>query len=317
MIGGSMDRPEVAAMRRFRLAAPGLALLLLAACASAPPPPAPASPPAPPAPAAAPAPPAPSVAADDLLEAVLWEQRAVEHDLIYEEVYRNAREKLLAALADPSWDALPHEERTGPVAGLAPAVVLDVDETVLDNSGYQARLIRSGEEYNEFTWSKWCHEEIARALPGALEFTRFAAAHGVTVFYLTNRAKDLGEVTLANLEKVGFPVAGPEVFLGLGTYVEGCEQIGSDKGCRRRLIGQKYRVLMQFGDQVGDFVDVVSSTTEGRAQAMAPYSDWIGERWWVFPNPGYGSWEPAVFHNDWSQPRESRRKAKIDALREN
>jgi 5'-nucleotidase (lipoprotein e(P4) family) len=321
MIGRSMDRPEVTAMLRFRLAAPGLALLLLAACASAPaPPPGSAPPPAAPAapaPQAPPTPPAPPVAADDLLQATLWEQRAVEHDLIYDEVYRVAREKLLAALADPGWDALPHEERSGPVRGLAPAVILDVDETVLDNSGYQARLIRSGEEYNEFTWSKWCHEEIARALPGALEFTRFAAAHGVTVFYLTNRAQDLGDVTLANLEKEGFPVAGPEVFLGLGTVVAGCEQIGSDKGCRRRLIGEKYRVLMQFGDQVGDFVDVVSTTTEGRAQAMAPYAGWIGERWWVLPNPGYGSWEPAVFHNDWSQPRAARRKAKIEALREN
>ena len=109
--------------------------------------------------------------------------------------------------------------------------------------------------------------------------------------------------------------SGDDSFLGLGTIVPGCEQIGSDKGCRRRLVGRDHRVLMQFGDQIGDFVDVVANTAEGRARAVAPYADWIGERWWVLPNPTYGSWEPALFNNDWSQSRERRRKAKIDALR--
>ena len=113
---------------------------------------------------------------------------------------------------------------------------------------------------------------------------------------------------------MGFPVADDTVFLGLGTILPGCEQFGSDKQCRRRLIGRTHRVLMQVGDQIGDFVEVVANTNEGRAEAMAPYLEWIGERWWPLPNPNYGSWEPAQFNNFWAQPRVERRKAKIDAL---
>jgi 5'-nucleotidase (lipoprotein e(P4) family) len=282
------------------------AALVLAGCVSAPP----ASPPvAPPAPAVA------AVPADDNLNAVLWSQRAVEHDLIFAEVYRDAREKLAAALADPDWDALPREEREKPVRGLAPAIILDIDETLLDNSPYQARLVRSGKEYNEFTWALWCKEAAAKPFPGAVEFTRLAASQGVAIYYISNRAKDLDAPTLANLRQAGFPVASDDVFLGLGAILPGCEQVGADKGCRRRLVGRDHRVLMQFGDQIGDFLDPVANTPEGRTQAVKPYTGWFGERWWMLPNPTYGSWEPAQFNNDWSLPRETRRRRKIDALR--
>jgi 5'-nucleotidase (lipoprotein e(P4) family) len=289
---------------------PLLVLLMLAGCAGVTPNGSPATRPA--ATSAAVVPP------DDNLDATLWTQRAVEHDLVFREIYRNAREKLLEALRDPTWNALPHEDREeNAKQQLPPAVILDVDEAVLDNSPYQARLIRSGEEYSEFTWSQWCKEEAAKALPGAVEFTQFAARHGIAVYYVTNRAKDLDTVTLANLRKAGFPVTDDSVFLGLGTVVEGCEQYGSDKGCRRRLVGRTHRVLMQFGDQLGDFVDIVANTPGGRADSVEPYLDWFGERWWVLPNPTYGSWERAQFNNDRTQSREIRRKAKIDALRVN
>ncbi|HEY8010668.1 MAG TPA: HAD family acid phosphatase [Rudaea sp.] len=254
--------------------------------------------------------------ADDDLNALAWAQTAIEHNLIYREVYRNAQEKLLRALKDPRWDALAKDDRNGTLKGLKPAVILDIDETVLDNSPYQARLLRSGNEFDEFSWAQWCKEKSAKPLPGALEFTRFAAQHGVTLFYLSNRARDLNAATVANLGSAGFPLnAGDDSFLGLGTLLKGCEQVGSNKGCRRKLIAQHYRVLMQFGDQLGDFVDAVVPTRSGRADAVAPYLDWIGERWFVLPNPTYGSWESVLFGDEWSKPREQRRQEKINALR--
>ncbi|HEY2624605.1 MAG TPA: HAD family acid phosphatase, partial [Dyella sp.] len=223
--------------------------------------------------------------------------------------------RLLPALSDKQWDALPKDDRLAPVKGLKPAVVLDIDETVLDNSPYQARLIKSGGEFNEADWAAWCKEERARALPGVVEFTRFAASHGIAVIYISNRAKDLDQATLSNLRKAGLPVSGPEAFLGLGTFVEDCEQVGTEKGCRRQLVSRKYRVLMQFGDQIGDFVTVSANTAEGRQKAMSSYMGWVGTRWFVLPNPTYGSWEPALFNNDWSAPREERRHQKIQSLR--
>lgn len=272
--------------------------------------------------AAAPVAPAASaagVAADDNLNAVAWSQRADEHDLIYLQTFRDAQEKILKAKQDPTWDALPKDDRAAhpSLKGLKPAVILDIDETVLDNSPYQARLVRSGGEYDEAAWAAWCKEAAARPLPGALAFTRFAADHGIAVFYISNRARDLDEATLANLRSAGFPVAGKASFLDLGTVVEGCEQAGSEKSCRRQRIAAGYRVLMQFGDQLGDFTSIPGNTREGRARAMAPYTAWIGERWFVLPNPTYGSWEPALFDNDFDLTRPERRQKKIDALRVN
>ncbi|HVI56527.1 MAG TPA: HAD family acid phosphatase [Luteibacter sp.] len=290
------------------------AALVLAGCAATPHAPT-ATAPAAPVTVAAPA--AAGPAADDNLNAVAWSQNASEHDFIYLQTFRDAQEKLLKAKQDPRWDALPKDDRAAhdSLKGLKPAVVLDIDETVLDNSPYQARLIRAGGEFNEADWAAWCKEAIARPMPGALAFTKFAADHGIAVIYISNRAKDLDEATLANLRSAGFPVASKESFLGLGTFVEGCEQVGSEKGCRRQLVAKNYRVLMQFGDQIGDFANILGNNAEGRARAMAPYTDWIGERWFVLPNPTYGSWEPALFDNDFGLPRGERRAKKIESLR--
>lgn len=254
--------------------------------------------------------------ANDNLNAVAWTQTAIERDLIYRQTYRAAQDQLILALKDSRWEALPEGERKTPVKGLRKkAVIVDIDETMLDNSPYQARLVRDGADFNEFTWAEWCREESAPAVPGALEFARFAASKDVTVFYLSNRAQDLREVTIANLRKLGFPIADSEhVFLGLGTVVSDCEQNGTEKGCRRELISRNYRVLMQIGDQIGDFTDVLSNTQEGRVAAMEPYLNWIGQRWFVLPNPTYGSWEPALFNNNWAAPANERRREKIDAL---
>ena len=287
---------------------------LLAGCASAPAlqPAAPATLPAPaPAPAAA----LISTPPNDNLDAVAWTQTAIEHDLIYLQTYRDAQSRLLAALHDPRWDALPTDDRIAPPKGLKPAVILDIDETALDNSPYQARLVKHGGEYNEASWAAWCKEERARALPGAVAFTRFAAKHGIAVIFISNRDKSLDSVTVANLRKVGFPVQGPDAFLGLGTFVPGCEQVGTQKSCRRQLISRKYRVLMQFGDQLGDFVTVTANNDAGRAEAVAPYMKWIGRRWFVLPNPTYGDWQPALFGNNWSAPIQERRRDMINALR--
>jgi 5'-nucleotidase (lipoprotein e(P4) family) len=253
-------------------------------------------------------------AADDNLNATLWIQRSVEYRGVGESLYRAAASRLDAALADPDWDALPPEERVNSARGLPPAVIVDVDETVLDNSPYQARLIRNGGEYNETTWDAWVQEKNARPVPGALEFARAAAARGITIIYITNRAEHLGPPTLENLRAVGLPVKDESVFLGLGTFVEGCDQEGSEKRCRRELVGRKYRVLMQFGDQLGDFTQIIANTQPDRQALFQRHLAWFGERWWMLPNPTYGSWEPALFNNAWNEPREARRMRKREML---
>lgn len=271
---------------------------------------------------AAPSPPGPPKAAtataptdaEDNLNAVLWVQTAAEYGAVTQTIYRAAADRLDRALAQQHWDALVPGERGNAATGLPPAVVMDVDETVLDNSPYQARLVRDHLEYDEVTWSQWVAEKKAKPLPGVVDFAKAAAAKGITIVYLSNRAEHLKDATLANLRSAGLPVKDDSVFLGLGTFVKDCEQNGSEKSCRRRLAGQQYRVLMQFGDQLGDFVEVIANTRQGRAGQAEEYGDWFGERWWMLPNPTYGSWEPALFNNAWDQPREQRRAAKREGL---
>jgi 5'-nucleotidase (lipoprotein e(P4) family) len=265
-------------------------------------------------PAAAPASAAAGPAANDNLNAVAWVQTSLEYRLIAGQTWRAALAQLDRALATPGWDALVPSERANPATGLPPAVIVDIDETVLDNSPYQARLVRDGGAYDEATWDAWVREQKALPVPGALEFAKEATARGVTVFYVSNRAAHLAEPTLANLRAAGFPIASPDQFLGLGFIVDGCESDGSEKGCRRQHIGRTHRVLMQFGDQIGDMATIVANTRAGREEAMAPYLGWIGERWFVLPNPTYGSWEPALFDNAWSLPEAERRQRKLRAL---
>ena len=255
--------------------------------------------------------------ADDNLNAVLWVQRSQEYRANALSLFRAAADHLDAAIAQKNWDALVPDERDNPQAWaeLPPAVIMDIDETVLDNSPYQARLVRDGLEYDEATWAAWVAEKKAEPVPGVVDFARAASQKGVTILYLSNRAQHLNEATLANLRAVGLPVKDDSVFLGLGTHVEGCEQHGSEKLCRRRLAGRDYRVIMQFGDQLGDFVQVMVNTEEARDGLLEEYGDWFGERWWMLANPTYGGWEPALFNNAWDQPREQRRAAKREALR--
>src|SRR3546814_67900 len=254
--------------------------------------------------------------ADDNLNAVLWVQTSAEYRAAAETVYRAATDQLDAALAQAHWDALLPSDRdnAGDTASLKPAVIMDIDETVLDNSPYQARLIRDQAQYSDPTWDLWVAEKKAKAVPGVVDFAKAATAKGVTILYVSNRAVHLKDATLANLKAVGMPVANDDVFLGLGTVVPGCEQDGSEKNCRRRLAGQEYRVLMQFGDQLGDFVEVADNTPAARAALLDEYGDWFGERWWMLPNPTYGGWEPALFDNDWALPRPERRENKREAL---
>ncbi len=253
-------------------------------------------------------------AAHDNLNAVAWVQASLEYRLLAGQTFRSALYQLDRALKTPNWDALVREDRINAAQGLPPAVIVDIDETVLDNSPYQARLVRDGGSYDEVTWDGWVREEKATPVPGALEFAQAAAARGVTVFYISNRAAHLQEPTLSNLRKLGFPIESPEQFLGLGFFVEDCEQQGTEKGCRRQWIGRTHRVVMQFGDQIGDMATVLVNTPEGREQAMAPYAGWVGERWFVLPNPTYGSWEPALFNNAWELPEHERRQLKLDAM---
>ncbi len=106
-----------------------------------------------------------------------------------------------------SWTAAPVEQK-GDFASLPPAVVLDVDETALDNSLYQVWSMKTGNAFSLPTWNEFCNAKVSRAVPGAAEFTKYAESKGVKVFYISNRAVEVEPATRDNMEKLGFAMGG-------------------------------------------------------------------------------------------------------------
>ena len=227
------------------------------------------------------------------LNATLWTQTAVEHDAICLQAFRQARESLDRALKDKRWTAA--LEQTGNYRKLPPAVVLDIDETVVDNSGMEARAALADSDFTTELWDQWVSESAAGALPGAVEFTQYARSRGVTVFFITNRDAKHEEATRKNLARLGFPLdpakGGPaDTLLTRGERPEWT----SDKGTRRAEVASRYRILLLLGDDFGDFVSNVRVPVEQRRAIYQRERERWGRQWIVLPNPMYGSWEAAV-----------------------
>jgi acid phosphatase len=255
--------------------------------------------------------------ANENLHAVLWTQTAAEYRALALQTYAAARDVLDDAVADPTWTAMPEQLEMGEYEDLPPAVVLDVDETVLDNAAYQARLIEDDATYDRETWSAWVAEEAAPAVPGALAFTRAADSLGVAVIYLTNRRGPDEAATRNNLAALGFPIRDDvDAVLTRGdlTRTGEPEFDTGEKGPRREFVAERFRVLQLFGDNLGDFLSDVETTVEARDALASPYADWWGERWFMLPNPQYGSWEGALFDYEYSLSREERLRRKAEWL---
>jgi acid phosphatase len=267
-------------MRRFAVA---LALAGACACHTASPQPA-ASVPARPEAA-----PAAARHTHENLNAVLWMQTGAEYRASTLQAYRLARLQLDAALADRTWTAA--VEQAADPSALPPAVILDLDETVIDNSASAARHIADGTFYSPAAWAAWVEERRARAVPGAVAFLQYAASKGVTPFYVTNRDHKLEAATRDNLAALGVPLDASRDTI-LARYENGWDQ--SDKGARRQAVAAGYRILLLVGDNFEDFVSGAQTTVDSRFTLADKYSDYWGAKWIVLPNPTYGSWESAI-----------------------
>lgn len=254
----------------------------------------------------------PPVHANENLHSVLWMQTSVEYAAVTKQTYRMATLRLDEALADTGWTASLEQQEMGAFGRRPPVVVLDVDETVLDNSRYQARLVLEDGEYSTASWQDWVREENATAVPGALRFVREAERRGISVVYLSNRRSETEAFTRANLATLGFPVA--EEFDAVISRGERPEWDSSDKETRRTAVAERFRILMLIGDNLGDFLSDVEQSLEARRAAVAPFDEYWGERWFMLPNPQYGSWEGALFNYDYAGTREDRLRAKRDQL---
>ena len=224
---------------------------------------------------------------------VLFQQTAAERLAGSLQTFRSAKQALDNALADSSWSALPGQI----VHGKRPAIIVDVDETVLDNTAYEARMILDGTKYPE-GWVSWGKEAAATEVPGAKDFLNYAASKDVTIFYVTNRVVELKEATKKNLTKLGIPWDKTKDTV----LMRGENNWGSDKGPRRTLVGNEYRVLLMIGDNLGDFVDAKDNNLNpsNRKNIVSDYADYWGVQWFMLQNIAYGDWEGALYDFNYS-----------------
>jgi acid phosphatase len=242
----------------------------------------------------------------ELINATLWAQTALEHHALALQTFRQARSILDRALKDRKWTAA--TEQTGSFGKLPPAVIVDIDETIVDNSAYEARRIYADDDFELKSWTEWVKEVRSTALPGALEFARYARSRGVTMFYVTNRESDVEESTIRNLQALGFTA-------DKATVMCKGEESGwtSDKSSRRKEVASHHRILLLMGDDYGDFMSGARQSVTQRQAAAQPFESNWGEKWLVLPNAMYGSWEGALYNFE-SVPRRQRLEQKWKAI---
>ena len=241
------------------------------------------------------------------LNSVLWGQTSEEYYSLAVSAYYQARNMLDKSLADKILTALPDQEPKDQreqmaLMELPPAIILDVDDTVLNNLAYQAWLVKENRSYNPISWNRWIVDKEATALPGVVEFIHYAREKGVKVFYVTNREfegdvdengngeiepseenKNLKKPTIENLRQLGllpqeklredclFP--GKEDLLHDDSVFMKNEMLGwgSDKTIRRNLIATCHRVVLLVGDSLGDFIGYKVS---GKKDSGEKYEDY-------------------------------------------
>lgn len=248
-------------------------------------------------------------AANDGTNATYWMQNSVEYKANTAALYALAMLRLDQALAEPGWSAAKEQGRN--YRNKPPAVILDVDETVLDNSEYQAWIVENNQHYGSKSWAAFVGTETSRAIPGSLEFIRYATSKGVAVFYVSNRKAAEEAATRNNLKKLGYPIGEKEDTVLLRGEIEAWT---SDKGTRRAAVAKNYRILLLIGDNLGDFVDGVDISEAERLKLYEANARHWGRDWIMLPNPSYGSWEGASFNFDWGATDEAKRQMKFDTM---
>ena len=231
-------------------------------------------------------------------QGVAWVDSAAEYDAITLQVYNKAGRLLDSLIADESSTAIPGQSD---MTGLPPAVILDVDETAVSNVDFQLQL--EG-RFSHEAFDYWWLNNPARRISGAPEFIQTARDKGVTVFFITNRPcepRDFAPgpcpqeaITLKNLAQAGIETDADHLML-VGEHA----QWSREKRFRQELVARDHRVIMLFGDDMGDFMPCVRArpvapcpvaTAEDRARLTLEFKTYWGRHWHILPNPMHGSW---------------------------
>lgn len=237
----------------------------------------------------------PSTRSEHLMMSVLWFQRSAETRALFHQAFNLARLRLEEDLATHKG-----EKRR--------AVVIDIDETVLDNSPHMGKMIKNNEVF-PYAWTEWVKRAEAEPLPGAVEFLTYADSKGYDIFYVSNRAaRTETDGTVENLKKRGFPQVVPAHIM--------LKQDQSSKEQRRRTIEQTHEIILLIGDNLNDLDDVFErKSVSDRSGEVDKVKEKFGTRFIVLPNPMYGDWENALYEYRRGLSDEQKAELREESLR--
>ncbi|MCX8958185.1 5'-nucleotidase, lipoprotein e(P4) family [Erwinia psidii] len=179
-------------------------------------------------------------------------------------------------------------DRAPALTGKPKAVIVDLDETMIDNSAYSAWQVKSGQPFADKSWSAWTQARQAAAVPGAVEFARYVNSHAGTVFYVSNRDNKDAAATADNLKRLGFT--------GVNQKTLRLKTDSSNKQARFDAIrAEGYDVVLYIGDNLNDYG--AATWHQGNAQRRAFVNQnhqLFGTRFIILPNPLYGDWESGL-----------------------
>lgn len=207
------------------------------------------------------------------VNAALYQNASAEVAWMQEQAFAHARLKLDINLLDS--------------LNMPPAVIVDVDETMLDNSPYELENLAAGRSYTPETWKSWTSRASAKPIPGALDFVHYAVSRGCAIYYVTNRDHDEKGATIINLAALGFPMADSlHVMTMQGT---------SDKTPRQKMVERQHSVVLLIGDQLTDYRQVLKDrSTEHGLPAMYAMEKELERYFILLPNSTYGYWRDGI-----------------------
>ena len=230
---------------------------------------------------------------ENLTYATIWFQRSPEMKALYYQGYNLAKLRVT--------EFAKHKTNK------PKAVVVDIDETMLDNSPFEAQQIIESKGFTPEMWKRWSDHASAKALPGAVEFTRYCDSLGVAILYISNRGVEEVEKTLKNLDSLGFAFATKD-------YLFFKEKVSSKK-IRRDKASEKYEIIMLIGDNLNDLSEVFENRGEDWGTSVVEQNKKeFGNRFIVLPNPMYGEWEKNIYKGAKDMTPEQRRELRLKAI---
>ncbi|HEX37562.1 MAG TPA: 5'-nucleotidase, lipoprotein e(P4) family [Candidatus Cloacimonetes bacterium] len=228
----------------------------------------------------------------EYLMAALWQQTSSEYRALCYQAFNVARDRIHLDLMK-EWPK-------------PRAVIIDLDETLVFNSPYNASGVMKEQNYPQ-EFYEWIASGKATLIPGAKEFLEYINKEGYEIFYVTNRRDESTDITLQQIIDLGVPQANSEHLLMRGT--------DHTKQGRRDKVAEEYVVILYIGDNCVDFLgDFYNASIEERKGVVVRNKEKWGRNFIILPNPMHGSWKKALYYGKGNLTDAEKLQLKIDLL---